>query len=90
MILVAEETKRSRIARAHRMGQRRHVHVYLLVTEGTIEEGMLATLSAKRDLALAVLDQSSEKTEVALTRNIEELKRKPGISARTPGRLNAQ
>jgi superfamily II DNA or RNA helicase len=65
-----------RIARAHRMGQRRHVHVYLLVTEGTIEEGMLATLSAKADLALAVLDQSSEKTEVALTRNIEELKRK--------------
>jgi superfamily II DNA or RNA helicase len=65
-----------RIARAHRMGQRRHVHVYLLVTEGTIEEGMLGTLSAKRDLALAALDPSSEKTEVALTGNIEELKRK--------------
>lgn len=65
-----------RIARAHRMGQRRHVHVYLLVTEGTIEEGMLATLSAKKDLALAALDPSSEKTEVALTGNIDELKRK--------------
>ncbi len=65
-----------RIARAHRMGQRRHVHVYLLVTEGTIEEGMLDTLAAKQDLALAALDPSSEKTEVALTGNIDELKRK--------------
>jgi hypothetical protein len=58
------------------MGQRRHVHVYLLVTEGTIEEGMLATLSAKQDLALAALDPSSDKKEVALTGNIDELKRK--------------
>jgi hypothetical protein len=60
-----------RIAPAHRMGQRRHVHVYLLVTGGTIEEGMLTTLSAKKDLALAVLD--------LLTRNIEELKRKTEV-----------
>jgi hypothetical protein len=37
---------------------------------------MLTTLSAKQDLALAVLDPSSEKTEVALTGNIDELKRK--------------
>ena len=65
-----------RIARAHRMGQRRPVHVYLLVTEGTIEEGMLTTLSAKQDLAFAALDPSSEKTEVSLTGNIDELKRK--------------
>jgi hypothetical protein len=58
------------------MGQRRPVHVYLLVTEGTIEEGMLSTLSAKQDLALAALDPSSEKSEVSLTGNIDELKRK--------------
>jgi hypothetical protein len=58
------------------MGQRRPVHVYLLVTEGTIEEGMLTTLSAKQDLAFAALDPSSEKTEVSLTGNIDELKRK--------------
>ncbi len=65
-----------RISRAHRMGQHRPVHVYLLVTEGTIEEGMLSTLSAKQDLALAALDPSSEKSEVSLTGNIDELKRK--------------
>ena len=41
-----------RIGRAHRMGQKRQVQVFLLVTEQTIEEQMLATLSAKHDLAL--------------------------------------
>ena len=35
------------------------VQVYLLVTEGTIEEKLLATLSAKHDLALAALDMES-------------------------------
>ena len=48
-----------RIARAHRMGQKNPVQVYLLVTEGTIEEKLLATLSAKHDLALAALDMES-------------------------------
>ena len=33
-----------RIARAHRMGQKQPVQVYILVTEGTIEENLLATL----------------------------------------------
>jgi superfamily II DNA/RNA helicase len=65
-----------RIGRAHRMGQRRPVHVYLLVTEGTIEEGMLSTLSAKQTLALAALDPDSTVKEVALQGNIEELKRR--------------
>ena len=45
-----------RIARAHRMGQKRPVQVYVLVTEETIEENLLATLAAKHDLALAALD----------------------------------
>ncbi|MEX1223388.1 MAG: DEAD/DEAH box helicase, partial [Pirellulales bacterium] len=49
-----------RIARAHRMGQMNPVHVYLLVTEGTIEERLLGTLSAKHDLALAALDFESD------------------------------
>ncbi len=65
-----------RIARAHRMGQKNPVQVYLLVTEGTIEEKLLATLSAKHDLALATLDMESDVCEVALTSGIEELKQR--------------
>lgn len=65
-----------RIARAHRMGQRQPVQVYLLVTEDTIEERLLGTLSAKHDLALAALDVESDVTEVELNSGMEELKRR--------------
>ncbi len=65
-----------RIARAHRMGQKCPVQVYLLVTERTIEEKLLVTLSAKHDLALAALDMESDVREVALTSGIEELKQR--------------
>jgi SNF2 family DNA or RNA helicase len=65
-----------RIARAHRMGQKRQVQVYLLVTEDTIEERLLGTLSAKHDLALAALDVGSDVTEVELRSGMEELKRR--------------
>ena len=65
-----------RIARAHRMGQKNPVQVYLLVTEETIEEKLLATLSAKHDLALAALDIESTVREVALTSGIEDLKKR--------------
>lgn len=63
-----------RIARAHRMGQQRPVQVYLLVTEETIEESLLGTLSAKKDLALAALDVNSDVDEVSLVSGAEELK----------------
>ena len=65
-----------RIARAHRMGQKRAVQVYLLVTEQTIEEKLLGTLSAKHDLALAALDMESGVREVQLASGMEELKRR--------------
>jgi superfamily II DNA/RNA helicase len=65
-----------RIGRAHRMGQKRRVQVFLLVTEQTIEEGMLATLSAKHDLALAALDIDSDVSEVMMKSGVEELKRR--------------
>ncbi|MDR1383037.1 MAG: DEAD/DEAH box helicase [Planctomycetaceae bacterium] len=65
-----------RIGRAHRMGQKRPVQVYLLVTEQTIEENMLTTLSTKHDLALATLDMDSNTTTIALHSGIEELKRR--------------
>lgn len=63
-----------RIARAHRMGQTRPVHVVVLVTEGTIEENLLATLSGKHELALAALDPESEVDEVVLSSGMEELR----------------
>lgn len=65
-----------RIARAHRMGQKRPVHVYILVTEDTLEERLLDTLSAKKELAMAALDIDSEIDRVALESGIEELKRR--------------
>ena len=63
-----------RIARAHRMGQTQPVQVFVLVTEGTIEENLLATIAAKKDLALAALDVESEVDEVDLASGMQELK----------------
>jgi superfamily II DNA/RNA helicase len=63
-----------RIARAHRMGQKNPVQVYVLVTEGTIEENLLATLSAKKELALAALDTESEVDSLDLASGTSELK----------------
>jgi superfamily II DNA or RNA helicase len=65
-----------RIGRAHRMGQKRPVQVYLLVSEGTLEENLLGTLSAKQELALAALDPDSDVTEMDLASGMEELKRR--------------
>src|SRR2546425_12037948 len=63
-----------RIARAYRMGQEQPVQVFILVTEETIEERLLSTLSAKHDLALAVLDTESDVDQVDLAGGIEELR----------------
>ena len=65
-----------RIGRAHRMGQKRPVQVFVLITERTIEENLLTTLSAKHELALAALDSSSKVDEVSLQSGMEELKRR--------------
>ena len=65
-----------RIARAHRMGQKRPVQVYMLVTEDTIEERLLGVLSAKHDLALAALDRDSDVSEVEMRGGITELKKR--------------
>lgn len=65
-----------RIARAHRMGQKRPVSVYVLVTEATIEENLLTTLSSKRDLALAALDPESQVAEVDVRTQADDIKEK--------------
>ena len=48
-----------RIARIHRMGQRRPVRVINFVAKGTIEEGMLSVLAFKRSLSAGILDGGS-------------------------------
>jgi superfamily II DNA or RNA helicase len=65
-----------RIARAHRMGQKRPVQVYLLVTEETLEENLLVTLATKQELALAALDPTSDVSQINMVSGIEELKRR--------------
>ena len=65
-----------RIARAHRMGQKRPVQVYLLVTEDTLEERLLYTLATKQELANASIDMTAEINEIQLQSGIEELKRR--------------
>ena len=65
-----------RISRAHRMGQKNPVQVFVLVTEDTIEENLLATLSAKHELALAALDAESDAETVDLASGMDELKRR--------------
>lgn len=63
-----------RIARAYRMGQTQSVQVYVLITEQTIEENLLATIAAKKELALAALDAESDIEEVRLESGLQELK----------------
>ncbi|MCU0708053.1 MAG: DEAD/DEAH box helicase [Pirellula sp.] len=65
-----------RIARAHRMGQKRPVHVFILVTEQTIEERLLETLAAKSELAHAALDFDSDISEVSMSSGAESLKKR--------------
>ncbi len=65
-----------RISRVHRMGQKRPVQAFLLVTEETLEEKLLGTLSAKHELALAALDPESKVRTVDLASGMEELKRR--------------
>jgi len=50
------------------------VQVYVLVSDGTIEENLLATIAAKKDLALAALDVESDVDRVDLASGMEELK----------------
>jgi ERCC4-related helicase len=48
-----------RIARVHRMGQKRPVQIVNFIAKGTIEEGMLSVLSFKRSLSAGILDGGS-------------------------------
>ncbi|MFH2000389.1 MAG: DEAD/DEAH box helicase, partial [Planctomycetota bacterium] len=65
-----------RISRAHRMGQKSPVQVFIFITEQTIEENLLSTLSAKHELAQAALDPDSNIDRVDLSCGIDELKQR--------------
>ena len=65
-----------RIGRAHRMGQKRPVQIFLLITEETLEESLLSTLSAKQALFLAALDPDAKATAIDLSSGMEELKKR--------------
>ena len=65
-----------RIGRAHRMGQKRSVQIFLLVTERTLEESLLGTLAAKQALFLAALDPEAEVDTIDLTSGMDELKKR--------------
>ena len=75
-----------RIARAHRMGQKQPVQVFVLVTEGTIEENLLQTLRDKQDLALAALDATSDVDVVLMATGNGRSPRAAGNIAGRPGR----
>lgn len=53
-----------RIARVHRLGQRKSVNVVLLVSEGGFEERMEGTLETKRALFAAAIGDDPETTEL--------------------------
>ena len=65
-----------RVGRAHRMGQKQPVQVFVLVTEETIEEKLLSVLSGKHELAMAALDVDSDVSQVKLHSGIEELRQR--------------
>ena len=50
------------------------MQVFVLVTETTLEENLLQTLGAKRELALAALDPSSDVETVSLVTGAEALR----------------
>ena len=58
------------------MGQKNPVHVYLLISEGTLEEQILGTLATKKELASNALDPNASLSEVGMSCGIDELKRR--------------
>uniref|UniRef100_E6Q6S3 Putative Superfamily II DNA/RNA helicase, SNF2 family n=1 Tax=mine drainage metagenome TaxID=410659 RepID=E6Q6S3_9ZZZZ len=58
--------------RAHRIGQSRHVFVYKLIAEGTVEERILELQQRKGDLAAGLLDDTAAKLDLSID-DIERL-----------------
>jgi superfamily II DNA or RNA helicase len=54
-----------RVGRVHRLGQNRTVHVYSLVTRGTIEERVLQIAQQKRELFTGLFASDSDEIDFA-------------------------
>jgi hypothetical protein len=70
-----------RIARIHRMGQKRPVQIVNFVAKGTIEEGMLSVLAFKRSLSAGILDGGANEISLGgsrLTRFMKEIENVTG------------
>ena len=66
--------------RAHRIGQKRAVQVFKLVTEGTLEERISAIIDRKRELAADVLHADEPGLSKVFTREeLAELLEPPGL-----------
>ena len=65
-----------RAARAHRMGQRKPVHVINLVTADSIEERLLNNFEKKTELFTAALDSESDICEITMSGGMNDLRSK--------------
>ncbi len=59
--------------RAHRLGQRRTVHVHKLVCSGTVEEGIDGLIRGKRDLADRVMSSGEQALSQLSTEELRQL-----------------
>jgi superfamily II DNA or RNA helicase len=71
-----------RIARLHRIGQRKPVRVINFVAKGTIEEGMLSVLAFKRSLSAGILDGGSGEISLGGTRLTRFMKEVENVTGR--------
>jgi hypothetical protein len=78
-----------RIGRVHRLGQKRPVQVINFISQGTIEEGMLATLKFKKSLFTGALDGGEKEVFLGgsrLKRFMETVEQtSEGIPVQAPG-----
>ncbi|MBM5817370.1 MAG: DEAD/DEAH box helicase [Cyanobacteria bacterium K_Offshore_surface_m2_239] len=67
--------------RAHRLGQRRTVHVHKLMCGGTVEEGIDALIRGKRELATRVVGSGEQALSQLSTEELRQLiqLREPGV-----------
>lgn len=64
--------------RVYRLGQKRAVQVFKLVTEGTLEEKIAALIERKREVASVIEEDSAELAKIFTRDELLEMLREPG------------